>query len=342
MKIDRESIASFQQESLPVVVFLIVIVVVMVIFHNLSPVFFTAGNLFTALKHLSIVALAALGLTFVVAIGHSDMSFHFISCLAGMTMAYFIKIGWVPIPSIIMGLLIALFFGFLNGVAVGRFKLPDMIVTIAIGSIAWGIAYLYSRGEYIYQNFLKSGIIQFADGRLHGIAYPVYYLFIAYFVAYIFLHRSKYGRNFYAIGSNKTAAQYSGVNVDKYIILAFLFCAGLAAFSNQILVAAQGNGNVKGGLVLLLPAWAAVYIGVSIFKKASVIGTFLGAFLISIMQNGFTLLNAPFYIMDLLVGFTLVGALLVSRIQLNRKARQDSDHTSLPGRFIAERIRRTI
>jgi len=105
----------------------------------------------------------------------------------------------------------------------------------------------------------------------------------------------------------------------------------LAAFDNQLLVAAQGNGNVKGGLVLLMPAWAATYVGISIFKKPTVYGTFLGAFLISIMQNGFTLLNSPFYIKDLIVGLTLIGALLIARIQLKQKTRLESIPASSQG-----------
>lgn len=312
------------QDSLSIMIFILIIVIVFVAFSIASPVFFTAGNLFTALAQLSTISLAALGLTFVVTVGHSDMSFHFISCLSGMTMAFFIKLGLPPIVSIVIGLLAALLFGYLDGLAVGKFKLPDMIVTIAVGSVAWGAAYLYSKGEYIYQNFLTSGIINLNNGRLFGISYPVYYVFIAYIIAYVLLHRTKFGRNFYAIGSNKTAARFSGVNVEKYIIIAFMICVGLAAFDNQLLVAAQGNGNVKGGLVLLMPAWAATYVGISIFRKPSVYGTFLGAFLISIMQNGFTLLNSPFYIKDLIVGFTLVGALLIARIQVKQKIKIES------------------
>ena len=311
-------------EYLSVIIFFAVIAVVMMIFSYLSPVFMTTSNLITALKHLSTTSLAALGLTYVVIVGHSDMSFHFISCLAGMTLAFFIQLGWGPIPAVLIGLMVALVFGLIDGVAVGKYKLPDMIVTIAVGSIAWGMAYLFSNGEYIYKNFLTSGIIKVADGKLFGVSMPVYYLFIAYIISYIILSRTKYGRNFYAIGSNKTAARFSGVKVEKYIIIAFMVCVGLAAFTNEVLVAAQGNGNVKGGLVLLMPAWAAVFVGISIFKKPSVVGTFFGAFLISIMQNGFTLLNAPFYIMDLLVGLVLVCALMLSRVQVKRRVREES------------------
>jgi simple sugar transport system permease protein/ribose transport system permease protein len=224
-----------------------------------------------------------------------------------------------PLPSIIIGLAGGLLFGLISGVAVGRFKLPDMIATIAIGSTAWGLAYLYSNGNYIYKNFLTSGIISFSDGKLFGIPYPVIYLFAFYILGYILLHMTAYGRRFYATGSNKIAAAFSGVKVEAYIIAAFAICSFMASFTNIMLTAAQGNGNVKGGLVLLMPAWAAVFVGISVFRKPTVIGTFFGAFLIAIMQNGFTLLNAPFYIMDLIVGLTLIGAILVSKIQIRNR-----------------------
>jgi ribose/xylose/arabinose/galactoside ABC-type transport system permease subunit len=197
-----------------------------------------------------------------------------------------------------------------------------MIATIAIGSTAWGMAYLYSNGNYIYENFLTSGIIVFSDGKLYGIPYPVIYLFSFYILGYILLHMTIHGRRFYATGSNKIAAAFSGVKVEAYIIAAFAICAFMASFTNMMMTAAQGNGNVKGGLVLLMPAWAAVFVGISVFRKPTIIGTFLGAFLIAIMQNGFTLLNAPFYIMDLIVGITLIGAILVSKIQFRRGLEQ--------------------
>jgi ribose/xylose/arabinose/galactoside ABC-type transport system permease subunit len=118
------------------------------------------------------------------------------------------------------------------------------------------------------------------------------------------------------VGTNKTAAAFSGINVQRYVLIAFVICAFLASFTNILMTAAQGNGNVKGGLVLLMPAWAAVFVGISVFKRPTVYGTFLGAFLISIMQNGFTLMSAPFYFMDLIVGLTLIASIVISKIQL--------------------------
>jgi ribose transport system permease protein len=316
--------AGISQDTISVIIFFVVLAIVMLVFTLLTDTFFTIGNLTQALKHLSTTSLVALGLTFVVVVGHSDMSFHFVSCFAGMTMSFFIGRGLPPVPSIIFGLLGGALFGLISGIAVGKFKLPDMIATIAIGSTAWGMAYLFSNGNYIYKNFLTSGIINFSDGKLFGIPYPVLYLFGFYILGYVILQRTKYGRGFYATGGNRVAAAFSGIRVENYIVAAFVICSFMASWTNIMLTAAQGNGNVKGGLVLLMPAWAAVFVGISVFRKPTVIGTFFGAFFIAMMQNGFTLLNAPFYIMDLIVGVTLIGAILISRLELKQRGKPAS------------------
>ena len=173
---------------LPTIIFLAVIVVMMFVFSRLSPDFLTTNNILIALVHLTPIAICALGLTFVISIGHSDMSFQFISCLGAMTMSFFIKLGWPPVPSIILGLIAGMIFGVFNGLAVGKFKLPDMIVTIAIGSIAWGFAHFYSGGNFIYENFLTSGILNLQHGNFLGIRNPVYYLLIFFIVGYLFLN----------------------------------------------------------------------------------------------------------------------------------------------------------
>jgi ribose transport system permease protein len=304
-----------RRETLSSVLFLLILAAVMAYFSSRSEYFLTETNFLRAFKNLANLAIVSLGLTFVIAVGYADMSFHFVSCFAAMTMSYFIGEGYSPLTSILMGLLGGLAFGLIDGVAVGVFKLPDMIATIGIGSVAWGMAYLYSDGNYIYKNFFSSGIIDFSDAKWRGISYPIIYMAVLYVLGYIVLHRTRFGRGFYATGSNEVAARFSGIRINLYVITAFVLCTVFASYGNMIRTAAQGNGNVKGGLVLLMPAYASVFVGISVFRKPTVLGTFLGSFLISIMQNGFTLLSARFYTMDLIVGLTLIVSIIISRIE---------------------------
>jgi ribose transport system permease protein len=236
-----------RRETLSSLLFLLVLAVVMIYFSSRSEYFLTETNFLRAFKNLANIAIVSLGLTFVIAVGYADMSFHFVSCFAAMTMSYFIGEGYEPLTSIFLGLLGGLVFGLIDGIAVGVFKLPDMIATIGIGSAAWGMAYLYSDGNYIYKNFFSSGIIDFSDAKWRGISYPIIYMVVLYVLAYILLHRTRFGRGFYATGSNKVAARFSGIRVNLYVIAAFVLCVVFASFGNMIRTAAQGNGNVKGG-----------------------------------------------------------------------------------------------
>lgn len=318
----RRKKISVTSETIAIAAFCAVLAVVTVTFSLRQPAFLSSRNLMMLAKHLSITALVGLGLTFVIVVGFADMSFPYVSCLSGMTMSFLIAKGLSPVPCILIGCLVGLVFGVVNGVMVGTCKLPDMVATIGVGSIAYGMAYLYSRGSYIFENFATSGIGRLNDANPLGIPLPAVIALAAYVLGYLLLHRSRYGRRFYATGGGRTAAVFSGVNVNRYVIAAFVLCGVLASLTNMIQIAAQGNGNVKGGLVLLMPAYAAVFVGISVFKRPTVAGTFLGALLIGLMQNGFTLQSVPFYLMNLVVGLVLIAAIVVSKTDFKEIVRR--------------------
>ena len=315
---------SLRSETLTTMVFVLMLVIISLVFYSFKHVFLSPGNLLMLSKHLSITALVALGLTFVITVGFADMSFHYVSCLSGMTMSYMIALGLHPVPSILIGCAAGVLCGVVSGLMVGLFKLPDMVATIGVGSVAFGLAYLYSKGSHIFENFASSGITNLNDGKLLGIPLPAIIAFVGYILGYLALHRTKFGRRFYATGSNTTAANFSGIATAAYVVAAFVICAVLASLTNMIQIAAETKGNVKGGIILLMPAYASVFVGVSIFKKPTVYGTFLGALLIGLMQNGFTLLSVRFYLMNLIVGAVLIIAIILSKtdfLEIARKRR---------------------
>jgi simple sugar transport system permease protein/ribose transport system permease protein len=317
MKVNKKQ-SRISDEIFTIVIFFILFILVFSIFSFLSKDFLSTRNIINILKHVSITAIAALGLTFVISVGHSDISFYMTACFSAMLMAWLISKGVTPIVCIIAGLLAGACWGTISGIAVGKYKLPDIISTIAIGSIAFGAAYLFSDGAFIYKNFLSSGIGLLNEAKVIGIPLPVIIMLVLYIFAYILMEKSKYGRYFYATGSNKVSAFFSGIKVNRVIIISFVICGMLAAISTMITTAAQGNGNVKSGLNLLMPCFSAVYIGSSVFKKPSVIGTFFGAVFISMMLNGFTLINVPYYYGDLVISIVLVVAILFSKIQFSK------------------------
>jgi len=300
-------------ETIIIVFFLFILILVSITFTLLYGSFLSTRNIKLLFQHMSVTALAALGLTFVIIVGHFDMSFHMVGCFAGMTASFMIGEGYLPLPSVILGLLVGLIFGFVNGITIGKFNLPDMIITIGTGSIALGLGYLYSGGAFIYDNFLVSGILKINNSEWFGIPFPTILMIISYFIAYMVLNRSKYGRYFYATGDNKEIAIFSGIRVKLYIIVAFIISAFLSSLATILITSAQGVGNVKAGLNLLMPAYASIYIGISVFRKPTVIGTLFGALFTSIMLNGFTLMNIPFYFQDLTISSTMIITIIFSK-----------------------------
>ena len=295
---------------------------IMCVFTVLEPRFMSVDNFLGLLNMTAPMALVGLGLTFVAVTGYADMSFHFVSCLGGMTMSYMIALGLAPLPAILIGCAAGGAFGAINGLMVRSFKLPDMVATLGLGAIAFGMAYLYSGGEQIYENFADSGIKQLYKARITGVPLPVVLTVGAYAIGFVVLNRSTLGRRFYAIGSNATAARFSGVRVERYVAVAFVICAVVACLTNIIRMSSLAKGEIEAGLVWLMPAYSAVFVGVSLFKKPTVIGTFLGALLIGTVQNGFMLLGKATYVMELVMGVLLIVSIVISRIDFKEMIRK--------------------
>jgi len=291
------------------------------VFAVLRPRFLSVDNLLALLNLMAPMALVGLGLTFVAVTGYADMSFHFVSCFGGMTMSYMIAQGVSPLPAILIGCGVGGAFGFVNGFMVGKFKLPDMVATLGLGAIAFGMAYLYG-GKQITDGFEDSGIKLLYKARIAGIPLPVVLMVIAYAIGFIVLNRSTLGRRFYAIGSNATAARFSGVRVERYIVAAFVICSFVACLTNIIEMSSLVKGEIEAGLVWLMPAYSAVFVGVSVFKKPTVVGTLLGALLICTVQNGFMVMGKPIDVMELLMGILLIVSIVISRIDFKEIVRK--------------------
>lgn len=305
-------------DKLPIFLFAMLFLLVIVIFQILQPQFLSKDNIINIVQSVSTTVIAAIGLTFVIAVGRSDISFYMSSCFCGVLMAWLVSLGWHPIPSMIVGIIAGAGWGTLSGFAVGKLKLPDIITTIAIGSIAFGLGYVFSDGAFIMTNFIEAKTHYISQYLILGIPLPVYFMLIVMAITYYMLEKSSFGRNFYAVGATEKAAYLSGVNVNKTIISAYVICGTLAALAAIIMTARQGYGNVKIGMTLLMPCFTAVYIGMSVFKRPCVIGTFLGALLVTTIATGFTSINIPYYWSNLVTGIVLILAILLSKISVKK------------------------
>ncbi|MGR3823952.1 ABC transporter permease [Salipiger marinus] len=292
-----------------ILAFAAIVAVIAGLFWLQNPAFLSTGNIRALMRHMSVNGVAALGLTFVIVVRHFDLSFPGVASLGAMTMGWLIAIGQPLSLAIGGGLAVGLLIGIFNGIAIARFKLPDIVTTIATGGLAIGFSYFYSNGTSISRNFFMSGLLDINDGRFLGLDRPFAILLGAALVGLLILNASRFGRAFYATGENRTAAWYSGVPVSAIVIAAFALCGLCACLSIVLLVASSGAANVSAGTQLLMPAFAAVYLGAALFGRPSVLATLAGTMLMSLMLNGFTLLAIPYYYSDAIVSTVLILAI---------------------------------
>jgi simple sugar transport system permease protein/ribose transport system permease protein len=309
--------------------FLVLLAAVAVLFSLLSPQFASAANISAIFRHMSADGLAALGLTFVIVVRKSDLSFPGIASFGAMTAGWLIATDHDLLLSVAGGVAVGLVCGAVSGIAVAIVALPDIITTIATGSIAYGLSYVYSNGSTISDNFMTSGITDINDRTVAYLDEPVFFMLLLNVLAWLVLHRSRFGRAFYATGENPRSALFSGIRVRLYVLMAFVVSATMSCWAGILHCAEAGQADVDAGGTFLMPAYASVYLGAALFGSASVPATFAGTLLISTMLDGFTLLSMPYYYSDAIISIVLISAIAMFDPRLGaalRRLRHASVH----------------
>lgn len=298
------------------------IAAIIAVFTALEPRYASYGNLSAVTRHMAANGLAALGLTFVVVVRRFDLSFPGVASLAAVTVGFLIASGHGLWFAIAAGLAIGIPVGLLNGFAIGYLRLPDIVVTIGSGSIAAGLAFLYTGGQSIFQNFITSGLLDLNDTRFFRINVSAYFLLAAYCLAGLVLHRSRFGVALYATGENPVAAHFSGIRVRACVMAAFGLCAATSVLAVLLLIAESGAANTNHGATLLMPAYAGVYLGAALLGGASIPATFAGTLVITILLDGFSLLGLPYYYSDGMVSGILLFGVVVFDPRVRRQFRR--------------------
>ncbi|MCC7209293.1 MAG: ABC transporter permease [Anaerolineae bacterium] len=231
--------------------------------------------------------------------------------------------------------------GFINGVIIARLRIPPFIVTLGMSFVARGVAFLLSGGNVVGQqpegvrNFGNEALLyvvtrgeggfyflnkpEISGEALRGMVrvfqWPVVVAFIVLIIAAFILHRTQYGRHTYAIGGNREAALRAGVPVTRHTILLYVASAFTAGLAGVLHTARFSGGSSIAGDPLLMSSIAAVIVGgVSMFGgTGSVIGTLIGALIISVLTTGLVMLNVePFY-QFVVVGIVVILAVIIDQ-----------------------------
>jgi len=290
-----------------------------VFFALTSDHFLTPENLLNVTLQTSIIAIIAAGMTFVILTAGIDLSVGSLVALTGVIAAWILKFNLPPSVGLSLaitgGLLVGAFSGVIAGFFITYFRVTPFITTLALMTIWRGLAYIWVDGRPIWG--LPPIFDTLGSGRILGIPFPSIVMLLVYFLAWIILQHTQFGRNVYAVGGNTEAARLAGIATRKTLLLVYLICGALASLSGVLLASRMSSGQPNAGQMYELDVIAAVVVGgTSLFGgRGSVVGTFIGAMLIGVLRNGLNLTGVGSYVQQVVLGVVILLAVLLDQLK---------------------------
>jgi ribose/xylose/arabinose/galactoside ABC-type transport system permease subunit len=292
--------------------------------------FLTAGNITNILRQIAINAILAAGMTLVIVTAGIDLSVGSLMALGGVVMALFANAmpfggPLLVLSTLLVGLGVGGTAGYINALPVVKLKLPPFITTLPMLLIASGLAFKLAHGQPIPLNNNVFGGI--ADGFLFpsaaahlgmaGIPAIVIWMVVILVAFGFLLGRTRFGRYVYAIGGNEEAARLAGINVNTVKTLVYVLSGCCAAVAGFLLMARFQSGSPNTGEHYELQAIAAVVVGGTSLMggRGKVIGTFIGALLIGVLNNALNLLNIESYTQLIVLGAVILFAVCADELR---------------------------
>lgn len=305
----------------------VLLAVLVAIFQSQEPAFLRVANLFSILQAVAIVALLGIGIAVTLSIGGFDLSVGSTAAFSQMAASYMLVVYHASaLEALLFCLAFGVLVGLLNGFLIVRLRIPDLLATLGTLFLLAGLQLIPTGGRSIATGMVLNdgstatgtfpeAFLALGRMRIAGVVpLPVVFLAIVALLFWILMEKTRWGRVFYAIGGNETAARLAGAPTPRYRVMAYVLSGTVAAFGGALLAARVGRGDVSAGNSLLLDGCAAALIGFAVLgvNRPNVFGAVVGAIFVGVLLNGLTMLNAPYYTQDFVKGAVLVAALAVT------------------------------
>jgi len=274
----------------------------------------TVSNLLNVAQQTTLVAIIAVGMTFVIITGGIDLSVGSALAFSGVAMATLLQKG-VPLGiALLAGLGAGLLCGLINGLLITIGRLPPFIATLGMMSVARGAALVFTGGRPV--SGFSDTFRQIAVGEIFHIPAPVIIMLAVYLIAHFVLTKTKLGRYTYAIGGNEEATILSGVNVRLYKTMVYGLCGMLSGLAAIILTARLNSAQPIAGMMYELDAIAATVIGGTSLTggEGTIFGTLIGALIIGVLRNGLNLLDISSFVQQIVIGAVIIVAVLFDMV----------------------------
>ncbi|SHE91689.1 simple sugar transport system permease protein [Kaistia soli DSM 19436] len=305
----------------------VLLAIMLVGFWWAQPAFINSANLFSILQAVSVVAILGVGVSITMSAGGFDLSVGSVAASSVMAASYaMVVLQFGAGETFALVLLMGALIGLANGLLIVKVGVPDLLATLSTMFLLAGLQLIPTGGRSITAGMMlpdgstakgayDPAFLILGRSRLFDIVpLPVVVMAIVAVLAWFLMERTRFGRVFYAIGGNETAAHLAGAPTKAYRLWAYVISGTLASLGGLIIASRVGRGDVSAGASLLLDAVAASLIGFAVLDKRRphVLGTVLGAIFVGVLLNGLTMLNAPYYTQDFVKGVVLVGALALT------------------------------
>ena len=291
---------------------------VLILFASLLPgQFLSAYNLKTVATQTVIVGLCAIGMTFVIVSGGIDLSVGSSIALSSVVTALALRQGQPAWLSVLLGVLASAALGALNGLMVTRLRIVPFIVTLGSMGMARGLAKYLADEQKVDAPAagLSAWMAKTPDPEWLLLAPGVWLWLVLAALAALVLTRTVFGVHALAIGSNESTARLCGIRVERVKWIIYTLCGVCAGLAGSLQFARLTVGDPTTALGKELDVIAAVVIGGGSLAggSGSLAGSMIGAFLMTVLANGCTLLGVPNYVQEMLVGAIIIAAVAVDR-----------------------------
>jgi ribose/xylose/arabinose/galactoside ABC-type transport system permease subunit len=306
-RLDRRQAARLVREFSMLAVLLLFVA----FFSVTSNRFLSVANMLKILNDTAVVGILALGMTFILIIAGVDLSVGSIVTMTTVVIGTFLVTLPVALPlALVLGLLTGPLIGIANGLIIARLGVPPIITTLGVLSIVQSLASYTTQGAITSLSDFEP-VTFLGAGHVGAIPVPVVILLGLTAICHILLTRTSFGARLRGIGTNRRATALMGINVAGYTMAAYALSGLLASVAGLIVAGRIAAASSQAGVGLELPAIASVILGgTSLFGgSGSILGTLVGALILSVLFSGLILLGLPFFYQLVATGVVLILAI---------------------------------
>jgi len=286
-----------------------------------NPNFLTPNNLTNIMRQLAVTTILAFGQTMLIISGMLDLSQGSVLALSGVFAISAYKATGSLIIAVIVGIVTGMVCNILNAVMISTFKAPPFIATLAMLTMARGVALLFTKG----QNILQLGdFVIFGQGSVGIVPIPIIFLIVVAIITWYILRHTRFGRSLYAVGGNEEASVASGINVHKVKYTAFIINGIFVGLAGVLFMSRVNAGLPNGAIGYEFTALTAAIIGGTSFSGGvgTAVGTLAGAFIVGFLDNIMNLTSVDSYMQQIVRGAIIALAVIYDIYSKNRRAKR--------------------